>query len=342
MKLDRYKILRRADGRRHRLHHGRFATSYKALDRDAETPVVVTVIRPDALDDAGARERFLAGPRAAAALRHAGIACIHQLSADETACFYVRDFVAGESMETKIRRDGPIAPAAALHLARELAHSLAAAEESGLAIANLAPENLILGDEWSLMIADATSIPPPAYSSPEALDEQPLTARSAYYSLGTLLWFLLTGAAPFQGTTAQITIAQLQSSPPFEKLQGLPRPIVTLLARLLQKEAAWRPQGATELLAELEETLRQLDSAAVAPVDPPVLPVEPPAGKISAARVPVAQRSAHPFRAVELIAGAGVAALIYLALAQPTPQPERGAIAARADAAAREFALQPR
>ncbi len=81
----------------------------------------------------------------------------------------------------------------------------------------------------------------PDYASPEQLNEQTVDVASDIYSLGVTLWFLLTGRQPFRGPMAQVMAKHLQSPPPFDELQGLPRSVVSLLAHMLEKDPAKRP-----------------------------------------------------------------------------------------------------
>ncbi|MBV9128054.1 MAG: protein kinase, partial [Verrucomicrobia bacterium] len=107
----------------------------------------------------------------------------------------------------------------------------------------------------------------PLFASPEQLEEKDLDARSDFYSLGVTLWYLLAGQPPFTGTLASIISQHLTREPPLENLPAtVPAPVRELLARLLQKDRAARPQTAVELRNELEAALRATFAARAASV----------------------------------------------------------------------------
>ncbi len=110
MKMDRYEVMCREDGSMHRLGQGATSSSYKALDLDLQTPVVLKVIRQEFLGDETARKRFLREARAAALLRHPNVAQIYRLGEEDGMCFYAREFIEGETAETMVTREGPIPP----------------------------------------------------------------------------------------------------------------------------------------------------------------------------------------------------------------------------------------
>lgn len=85
-----------------RLGQGSTSSSYKALDLDLQTPVVLKVIRQDLLEDETARKRFMREARASAQLRHPNVAQIYRLGEEEGICFYAREFLEGETLETKV------------------------------------------------------------------------------------------------------------------------------------------------------------------------------------------------------------------------------------------------
>jgi serine/threonine protein kinase len=109
MKLDRYEVLFREDGSMFRLGQSRNSATYKALDLDLRTPVVLKVIRPEFLEDEETRKRFLREARAAALLRHPSVAAIYRLGEEDGLCFYVREFVEGQIERSSAIwwRDGP-------------------------------------------------------------------------------------------------------------------------------------------------------------------------------------------------------------------------------------------
>ena len=349
MQFDRYEVMCREDGSMFRLGHGANSSSYKALDLDLQTPVVLKVIRQDLVEDDTARRRFLREARAAAALRHPNVAQIYRLGEVDGTCFYAREYVEGETLETRVQRDGPLPPVEAMEVALQVAEALVAVKKMNMVHREIKPSNLMVtagnmvkiidfglakgnpqaGGEALGAITLSGFVGTPDYASPEQLNEQELDVLSDIYSLGVTLWFLLTGRPTFRGAMAQVMARHLQSPPPFEELSAFPPAVVSLLAHLLEKDPARRPATPQILVTEIEACLRVLrgETPALAPVPMEVMkpPVAVELKKMSAARVPVERAPAPRFMFAEVLVGAGIAALIYFILSRPLPPPPSSA-----------------
>lgn len=279
-----YCILRREDGDLWLLGSGAMGLTYRAEDLHLRRPVALKLISPLLTGSRQARELFLAEARAAASLRHRNVAAVHHLGTLREEFFYVMEFVEGETVETLVRRQGRLEPTLALDIAQQAACALAAAGRRRLVHRDLKPANLMLTDEGdgTLVVkvidfglckslgpaaaADARRAKAPAddgrngffgtphYASPEQVRNDPgVDGRSDFYSLGASLWQMLTGQPPFAGSLALVREQHLKSVPPFERLPAsLAEPVRTLLARLLSKDPAGRPQTPTELIDEIE------------------------------------------------------------------------------------------
>jgi serine/threonine protein kinase len=165
------------------------------------------------------RERFLREARAAAALRHPNVAAVFQFGAspDGSRCYYAMELVEGETLETRVRRDGPLNAKIVLEIATQIAQALIAAAAQGLIHRDLKPGNIMLkpgnagATELEVKIidfglakavADAGAemdithgefVPTPNFASPEQFGSGPVDVRSDIYSLCATLWFALTG-----------------------------------------------------------------------------------------------------------------------------------------------------
>jgi serine/threonine protein kinase len=356
MRFDRYEVMSREDGSIHRLGQGSAASTYKALDLDLQVPVVLKVIRPEALEDDTSRKRFLREARAAALVRHPNVATIYRLSEEDGNCFYAREFVAGETLETKVQRDGPIEVGQAIDIAMQVASALVALKKLNLVHREIKPSNIMLERDGTVKIIDfglaksaaaradglgsvtlAGFVGSPDYSSPEQLNERELESTSDIYSLGVTLWFLLCGRPPFRGPMAQVMAKHLQETPPFEELGLFPPAVVTLLAHMLEKDPLQRPATPAHLVAELQRCMAQAESgkdgegpATTASSIPALAPIhELPA--FSAMREPVTQPPRHQY-ALEILVGTIIALLIYFILSQPIESPEAAAPALEAKA----------
>ena len=232
------------------------------------------------------RERFLREARAAAALRHPNVAAVFQFGAspDASHCYYAMEVVEGETLEARVRRDGPLNAKSALEIAIQITRALMAAAAHGLIHRDLKPGNIMLtrGDTDSAepevkvidfglakAIADAGGetdlthgefVGTPNFASPEQFGSGPVDARSDIYSLGATLWFALTGLAPHSGSTIEeIRDRQSRDDLPVEQLvaRRVPEPIIKLLRCTLAVDPARRPASARELMEALESCCRR-------------------------------------------------------------------------------------
>ena len=277
-----YQLLRREDGKLWELGRGTMGVTYKALDTSLHCPVALKVVNGMFLHDEAARARFLREARAAAALRHRNVASVYHLCGDGEHFFYAMEFIDGETVETWVRRSGPLPVATTLDVALQTTRALGAAARQRLVHRDVKPANLMVvhedADEQFLVklidfglarsfrSGDTTSPPAaasvagfhgtPAFASPEQLNEAELDARSDIYSLGVTLWFMLAGEPPFAGNLAVLYQRHLHEQPPWERLAGTPEPVLTLLRHMLEKDPDRRPQSASELRERLTDCLR--------------------------------------------------------------------------------------
>ena len=343
-KFGPYEVQCREDGSIYRMGQGATSSSYKAVDTDLRTPVVLKVMRPELFEDETARKRFLREARAAALLRHPNVAQIYRLGEQDGTCFYAREFIEGETLESRVDREGPLEVTAALKVALRVAEALIAVKEARLVHRDIKPSNLMMTPRGEVKIIDFGLAKSNAsgeidgvgqitmrgfmgsfdYASPEQLSEEPLDVSSDIYSLGVTLWFLLTGRRPFRGPQVKVMSAHLDTPPPFEELSGFSTPVVSLLAHMLEKDPARRPTTPAELVAEINGCLNPLTrppetASAVGPALA-AAPV-PVARKVSAAREPARERSPRQFVLVELMIGTVIAVIVYLILSRPADLP---------------------
>ena len=278
-----FKIERREDGSFWELGRGAMGVTYLAADEVLRRRVALKVIEvPEAARGSQAvPERFLREARAAAALRHPNVAAVFQFGAspDASHCYYAMELVEGETLEGRVRRDGPLNAGQALEIAIQITRALMAAAGQGLIHRDLKPGNIMLTRghahtaeldvkviDFGLAkaIADAGGetdlthgefVGTPNFASPEQFGSGPVDARSDIYSLGATLWFALTGLAPHSGSTIQeIRDRQSREDLPAEQLvaRKVPAPMIKLLRRLLAVDPAERPASARELMEKLE------------------------------------------------------------------------------------------
>src|SRR6266581_3597145 len=267
-----FEVARRADGSVWELGHGAMGVTYLAVDKVLRRKVALKVIDvPEAARGSQAvRERFLREARAAAALRHPNVAAVFQFgaSSDGSRCYYAMELVEGETLEARVRRDGPLKAKPALEIAIQITRALMAATAYGLIHRDLKPGNIMLTPgnaatrelevkviDFGLAkaIADAGGetdlthgefVGTPNFASPEQFGSGPVDARSDIYSLGATLWFALTGLAPHSGSTIEeIRNHQTRDDPPVEQLvaRRVPGPVIKLLRSTLAVDPSKRP-----------------------------------------------------------------------------------------------------
>src|SRR6266404_2998578 len=225
------------------------------------------------------RSRFLREARAAAQIRHPNVARVSHYGEQDGECFYVMELVEGETLEARIRRDGPMPLALALEIIEQTARALAAAEACGVVHRDIKPSNIMLESDpsGSLIVkvidygiakilnpeaergAEQTQtgfIGTPAFASPEQFapsEQMKIDTRSDIYSLGVTFWYLLSGRVPFVGRTLREVAAKQAEELPLEQLKTahVPAPVVALLQSMLAVDPAKRPQTARELLSAI-------------------------------------------------------------------------------------------
>jgi serine/threonine protein kinase/Tfp pilus assembly protein PilF len=274
-----FEIARREDGSLCELGRGAMGTTYLAMDNVLRRKVALKVIdvAAAARGSQAVRERFLREARAAGALRHPNVAAVYQFghSPDESRRYYAMELVEGETLEARVRRDGPLNAKLVLEIAIQVTRALMAAAAQGLTHRDLKPGNIMLapGDTVELEVkvidfglakasADAGGemdithgefVGTPNFASPEQFENAPVDVRSDIYSLGATLWFALTGKTPFAGrNTEEIRRAHKSEVLPIEQLKAahVPSRLSSLLKSMLAIEPAARP-GAHDLAARL-------------------------------------------------------------------------------------------
>ena len=269
---------------------GAMAITYRARDTVLNSAVALKVIDRSVAQNPGARSRFLREARAAANIHHPNVARVTYYGEQDDECFYAMELVEGETLEARVRRDGPMPLALALKIIEQATLALAAAEVCGVVHRDIKPSNLMLESDASETLivklidygvakvmgpqaepgaeqTQAGFIGTPAFASPEQFDgagQSRIDTRSDIYSLGVTLWYLLTGRTPFVGGTMEEIRARQTGELPLNQLKGLhlPGQVITLLKSMLAPDPKDRPQTARELLSAVHRCYERFNPEA--------------------------------------------------------------------------------
>lgn len=220
-------------------------------------------------------DRFKLEARACASLSHPNVVRVYEHGQDPAGrWFMAMEFIGGESLEGVVGREGALQTLAAARIARDVARALEAAHAKSILHRDVKPHNVLMdGDTPRLtdfglakLVGDAKSrsltssggvLGTPGYMAPEQAggEGKRVDKRADVYGVGSLLYHLLTGRAPFEGDSlANVLVAVLQKTPVSltQRRPGLPRDLETICFKCLEKNPAHRYQSATELALDLE------------------------------------------------------------------------------------------
>src|SRR5271165_5488720 len=282
-RFEHYELVTGEDGKPVELGRGAMGVTYKAFDVDLRCQVTLKVISEKYLGDESARLRFLREARAAAKLRHSNVASVLHLGRTGNSYFYAMEFVEGETLENLIKRSGPLEVKLALEIATQVAAGLAAVHKQKLVHRDIKPGNIMVSvEEDSTVTAKiidlglakpapdapteaAISTPgafagTPEFASPEQFAGLGVDIRSDLYSLGVVLWEMVTGHAVFRGSPAEVMYQHQHARLPLNLLEAVPQQVVVLLDVLLEKDPGRRFQNPAELLKALTTITGAIDT----------------------------------------------------------------------------------
>lgn len=266
-RLGSYRILQR-------LGQGAMGMVFRAEDPGLGRIVALKVMLPAVAAVEENRVRFLREAQAAGQLNHPNVIAIYQVGEDRGVPFLAMPLLKGESLEARLNREKKMSIGDAVRIAREMAEGLAAAHERGLVHRDIKPANLWLEavqrrhasdrlklldfglarvDDSGLTQAGAI-LGTPAYMAPEQARGQPVDHRCDLYSLGGVLYRMLTGERPFPGNDQYAVLLALTTTTPIaphELNPAVPPGLSRLVMRLLEKSPESRPQSAGDVIEEL-------------------------------------------------------------------------------------------
>lgn len=244
---------------------------YKARDTRLNRPVALKFLPPELTRDKEAKQRFIHEAQTASALDHNNICTIHEI--DETKdqqLFICMAYYDGETLKSKIQKD-PLPIKEAIQIAIQILHGLARAHEVGMIHRDIKPANIMITNRGEVRIVDfglaklvgQTSLTKPgttpgtvAYMSPEQIHGENIDSRTDLWSVGVVLYEMLTGRLPFQSDNDQVILYSiLNEDPPVPSQlnKEIPWQLDQIIQNCLKKDVAARYQNAIDLEIDLHE-----------------------------------------------------------------------------------------
>jgi serine/threonine protein kinase/tetratricopeptide (TPR) repeat protein len=251
------------------LGRGGIGRVYKALDTEVNEKVALKLIKPEIAADKKSIEHFWNEMKLARKIRHKNVCQMYDLSKEEGNYYITMEYVSGDDLKGLIRRMGRFSSGQAIAIAKQVCEGLSEAHKLGVVHRDLKPQNIMIDQNGNARIMDfgiarsidgksitgaGVMIGTPDYMSPEQVDGKETDERSDIYSLGVILYEMVTGQTPFEGDTP-FTIGVKHKSeiprPPKNLNAQIPDDLNQVILKCLEKETDNRYQSAEELRNEL-------------------------------------------------------------------------------------------
>jgi dienelactone hydrolase/predicted Ser/Thr protein kinase len=260
------------------LGKGGMGKVYKVLDKDIEEKIALKLLKPEVAADEELVQRFRNELKTARRIIHKNVCRMFDLGKAEGTHFITMEYVPGENLKSFIRRSGQLTIGKTVSIARQVCEGLREAHRLGIVHRDLKPQNIMIDVDGNVRIMDfgiarslksesftgkGVIIGTPEYMSPEQVDGQDADRRSDIYSLGIVLYEMVTGQPPFGGdSTLGIALRQKTEFPsePKKINVSVPEGLNRLIMKCLDKDPAKRYQNAEELLLEFDGLERAIST----------------------------------------------------------------------------------
>jgi serine/threonine-protein kinase len=255
-----------------RIATGGMATVYRALDTRLDRVLALKVMHPGLAADHAFVERFIQEAKSAARLDHSNVVSMYDQGTDGSYVYLAMEYVAGCTLRDVLRERGALQARAALDILEPVLAALGAAHRAGLVHRDMKPENVLIGDDGRVKVADfglvravdtnttasgGSLLGTVSYLAPEQIEHGTADTRADVYACGVVLHEMLTGAKPHSGETpAQVLYQHLHQdiAPPSTRVPGLARALDDLVVLAAARDPELRPRDAVELLGRTRET----------------------------------------------------------------------------------------
>ena len=282
---DRYEILEV-------IGEGGMAVVYKALCHRLNRYVAVKIMRDDMAADDEFRQRFCAESHAVAMLSHPNIVAVYDVSHNDTMEYIVMELVDGITLRQYMDKRGAVPWREALHFTKQMAKALSHAHERGIIHRDIKPQNIMLLKDGTIKIGDfgiaalenemheenGQAIGSIHYIAPEQARGELPDARSDIYSLGVVMYEMLTGKKPYEGDSiGEIAVKHMNAEAvmPRDIIPDIPEELEAITMKAMCADLGSRYQSANELLQALEDFTQAQLKAEEAPEEEPAPPVVP-------------------------------------------------------------------
>ncbi|WP_331445972.1 Stk1 family PASTA domain-containing Ser/Thr kinase [Streptomyces xanthochromogenes] len=272
-----------------RIAVGGMATVYRAVDTRLDRVLALKVMHPGLAADASFVERFIREAKSVARLAHPNVVGVFDQGAQDQYVYLAMEYVAGCTLRDVLRERGALQPRAALDILEPVLAALGAAHRAGFVHRDMKPENVLIGDDGRVKVADfglvravdsvtsttGSVLGTVSYLAPEQIEHGTADTRADVYACGVVLYEMLTGAKPHVGDTpAQILYAHLHEGVPAPSaaVPGLALELDELVASATARNPEVRPHDAVALLAETLTARSALGEAQLDAVPPGARP----------------------------------------------------------------------
>ncbi|MFF8590135.1 Stk1 family PASTA domain-containing Ser/Thr kinase [Streptomyces sp. NPDC015220] len=268
-----------------RIAVGGMATVYRALDTRLDRVLALKVMHPTLAADASFVERFIREAKSVARLDHPNVVQVFDQGTDGSYVYLAMEYVAGCTLRDVLRERGALQPRAALDILEPVLAALGAAHRAGFVHRDMKPENVLIGDDGRVKVADfglvravdtvtnttGAVLGTVSYLAPEQIENGTADPRVDVYACGVVLYEMLTGGRPHQGDSpAQVLYQHLNEDVPAPSaaVPGLPRELDGLVATATARTPDIRPRDAVALLALAREARAALSTGQLDAVPP--------------------------------------------------------------------------